>query len=74
MFFAQKLATTSSSLQLCPEIIYNILIVPELSNEVSIHRASPALALHWLAIHRARKKDYSCSMLHYFRYVHNNEI
>ena len=28
-FFIQKLATTSGSLQLCPEIIYNILVVPE---------------------------------------------
>jgi len=27
--FIQKLATTSGSLQLCPEIIYNILVVPE---------------------------------------------
>jgi len=29
-FFVLKLVTTSSSLQLCPEIMNNILIVPEL--------------------------------------------
>jgi len=28
-FFVQKLTMTSGSLQLCPEIIDNILIVPE---------------------------------------------
>ena len=33
----------------------------------------PAHALHWLAIDRDRKKDYSYPMVHYFWSVYDND-